>query len=76
MFSALSQGSPIYLLDKTSTPKYTIGEVIGVSSPSYNFGTVNLKVKVEDEVQEFNNLPSINNYVTYNNGKLIISETK
>jgi hypothetical protein len=31
MFSALSQGSPIYLLDKTSAPQYKFGEVIGVS---------------------------------------------
>jgi hypothetical protein len=31
MFSALSQGSSIYLLDKTSSPKFSIGEVIGVS---------------------------------------------
>ena len=82
MFSALSQGSSIYLLDKTSTPTFKIGEVIGVSQPkiNYNFGqaqnTVDLKIKVEDSVQEFNNLPSINSFVTYNNGKLVISETK
>ena len=79
MFSALSQGSPIYLLDKTSSPKYTIGEVIGVSAPkNYTFGqaTVDLKIKVGDETKEFNNLPSINSFVTYNNGKLLISETK
>lgn len=78
MFSALSQGSSIYLLDKTSSPKFIIGEVIGVTQPNYNFNqaTVNLKVKMDDSVQEFNNLPSINNIVTYNNGKIIISETK
>ena len=72
MFSALSQGSSIYLLDKTSTPKYYIGEVVSC----HNFGAVNLKVKIEDSVQEFNNLPSANSLVTYNNGKLVISETK
>ena len=78
MFSALSQGSSIYLLDKTSSPKFIIGEVVGVTQPNYNFNqaTVNLKVKMDDSVQEFNNLPSINNVVTYNNGKIIISETK
>ena len=82
MFSALSQGSSIYLLDKTSTPTFRVGEVIGVSQPkiNYNFGqsqnTVDLKVRVNDSIQEFNNLPSINSYITYNNGKLIISETK
>lgn len=82
MFSALSQGSSIYLLDKTSTPKFSVGEVIGVSQPklNYNFGqaqnTVDLKVKVDDTTQEFNAIPSINSIVTYNNGNLVISETK
>ena len=78
MFSALSQGSSIYLLDKTSSPKFVVGEVVGVTQPKYNFNqaTVDLKVKIDDQVQEFNNLPSINSVVTYNNGKLLISETK
>ena len=78
MFSALSQGSSVYLLDKTSSPKFIIGEVVGVTQPKYNFNqaTVDLKVKVDDSIQEFNNLPSINNIVTYNNGKVVISETK
>lgn len=78
MFSALSQGSSIYLLDKTSSPKFLVGEVVGVTQPKFNYNqaTVDLKVKVEDSVQEFNNLPSINSIVTYNNGKLLISETK
>lgn len=78
MFSALSQGSSIYILDKTSSPKFLVGEVIGVSQPKISFGntTVDLKVKVEDAIQEFNNLSSINSISTFNNGKLIISETK
>ena len=78
MFSALSQGSSVYLLDKTSSLKFFIGEVIGVTQPRYNFGqnTVDLKIKVGDSIQEFNNIPNINNIVTYNNGNLIISETK
>lgn len=80
MFSALTQGSSVYILDKTSTPKYFIGEVIGVSQPKINygnnFGTVDLKVKVDDDVQEFKNLPSVNSVNTFNGGKLVISETK
>ena len=78
MFSALSQGSPIYLLDKTSTLEYKVGEVIGVSTPRFNsFGnTVDLKIKIDDSIQEFNGIPSINSFVSYNNGKVIISETK
>jgi hypothetical protein len=31
MFSALSQGSSVYLLDRTSSPKYSVGEVVGVT---------------------------------------------
>ena len=82
MFSALSQGSPIYILDKTSSPDYKIGEIVGVSYPKtnpYNLGpqnTVDVKVKIEGEIQEFNSIPSINSIVSYNNGKIIISETK
>ena len=82
MFSALSQGSPIYILDKTSSPEYKVGEIVGVSYPKVNpYGinpqnTVDLKVKIDGSIQEFNSVPSINSFVTYNNGKLIISETK
>ncbi len=78
MFSALSQGSPIYLLDKTSTLEYKVGEVVGVSTPRFgNFGnTIDLKIKVDDSIQEFKDIPSINSYVSYNNGQVIISESK
>ena len=78
MFSALSQGSPIYLLDKTSSLDYKVGEIVGVSQPKFsNFGnTVDLKIKVDDDIQEFNGIPSVNSYVSYNNGKIVISETK
>lgn len=83
MFSALSQGSLVYILDKTSSPEYKSGEVVGVSYPKlnnlYNIGpqnTVDLKVKIDGNIQEFNSIPSINSIVSYNNGKLVISETK
>jgi len=82
MFSALSQGSPIYLLDKTSSPEYKVGEVVGISYPkmtAYNLtpqNTVDLKVKIDNDIQEFNSIPSINSVVSYNGGKIIISESK
>lgn len=80
MFSALTQGSPIYILDKTSTPEYKVGEVVGVSFPKmtpYNpQNTVDLKIKIDGSIQEFNSIPSINSLVTYQNGKVVISETK
>ena len=79
MFSALAQGSSVYILDKTSSPKYLIGEVVGVSQPKINFNgqsTVDLRVNMDNSVQEFSNLLSINSISTYNGGKVIISETK
>ena len=79
MFSALAQGSSVYILDKTSSPKYLIGEVVGVSQPKINFNgqsTVDLRVNVDNSIQEFSNLLSINSISTYNGGKVIISETK
>ena len=79
MFSALTQGSSVYILDKTSSPKYSIGEVVGVSQPKINFNgqsTVDLRVNVDNTTQEFSNLLSINSINTYNGGKIIISETK
>ena len=79
MFSALTQGSSVYILDKTSSPKYSIGEVVGVSQPKINFNgqsTVDLRVNVDNTTQEFSNLLSINSINSYNGGKVIISETK
>lgn len=80
MFSALSQGSPIHILDRTSSLEYKIGEIVGVSYPKVNtYGvghTVDLKIKIDGNVQEFNSVPSINSIVTYNNGKVILSENK
>lgn len=80
MFSALTQGSLIYILDKTNGYRLSIGEVVGVSAPRINYtspGTVvDLKVNVGGEIQEFNQIPGNNNVVTYNSGKIILSETK
>lgn len=81
MFSALTQGSLIYLLEKTPEPKFKIGEVVGISQPRINYSlnsqaTVDIKAKVDDTVQEFYSIPAINTLISYNNGQLIISETK
>lgn len=80
MFSALGQGSLIYILDKTTTPKYMIGEVIGVSSlPGYNYNSVlpiDIKVKINGKEETFSSIPSNLSIVTYNNGRYVISETK
>ena len=84
MFSILNQGSTIYILDKSNKPEYKIGEVIAISQPKNNFSpnfmnnssTVDLKIKIDNEVKEFNSIPSAANMVSYNNGKIILSETK
>lgn len=85
MFSALSQGSLIHILDKTNGFEYKTGKVIGITQPKYstNFNSlpntqtfVDIKIKIDEDINEFNSIPSNYSVVTYNNGKLILSETK
>lgn len=80
MFSALNQGSLVYILDKTDKITFKIGEVVGTTIPQFaadGSGMVmNLNVKIDGNVTTYKNIPSSNNVVSYNNGKLIISETK
>ena len=81
MFSALSQNGVIYVLDKTDSLKLKIGEVVGVSTPRTNYSTnyqgstVDLKVKIDGAIHEFNQIPSAYSLVTYGNGNIILSET-
>lgn len=37
---------------------------------------VDIKLKIDGVVNDFNSIPSANSLVTYNNGSLILSETK
>lgn len=81
MFSALNQSSRVYILDKTDGIKFKIGEVVGTTIPQFatdgsNQMIMNLKVKVDGNIVDYNNVPSNNSTVTYNNGKLVIRETK
>ena len=81
MFSALNQGSLVYILDKTDKLKYSIGEVVGTTIPQFatdgtNQMVINIKVKVGDVTTDFNNIPSNSSIVTYKGGKTIIAETK
>lgn len=88
MFSALNQGSLVYILDKTNQLKYKVGEVVGISQPKFNTNTnftnpqnntqtfVDIKIKIDGVLNEFNAIPSNYSLVTYNNGSIIISETK
>lgn len=81
MFSALNQGSLVYILDRTDKLKYNIGEVVGTTIPQFatdgtNQMVMNIKVKVGDVTTDFNNIPSNSSIVTYKGGKTIIAETK
>lgn len=78
MFSSLSQGTIVYILDKTESPKLKYGEVVGVSAPKFQAmnTVVDLKINMDGNVQDFSNIPSNNTIVSYNNGKITISETK
>lgn len=86
MFSALSQGSLIHILDKTDGLKYQIGEVIGVTQPNAGsiFSTpsfsnpnalVTIKVKVNGDIKDYPEVNPAQSIMSYNNGGLIISET-
>lgn len=78
MFSSLQQGNIVYILDKTARPKLKYGEIVGVSVPNFTSlgSTINLKISIDGTTQDFNNIPSNNSIISYNNGKLTISETK
>ena len=88
MFSALSQGSLVHILDKTDGIKYKLGEVIGITQSNGMFGgqfgtpnftpnsTVTIKLKIDGNVVEYPEAPSNSSVASYNNGCLIICETK
>ena len=80
MFSALNQGSLVYILDKTDGVKFKIGEIVGTTVPQFAIDgsgmVMKLSVKINGNVAEYNNVPSAATIVSYNNGKLIIAETK
>lgn len=86
MLSSLQQGSLVYIIDKTKSVKYLIGEVINKTEPKTEYQNVNIgvnpqmffdiSVKVENDVYEFKHINTNLNVVNYSNGNTIISETK
>lgn len=78
MFSALRQGSTVYILDKGDKPILKIGHVISATSPNtYNYlsnGTMDISVKTNDDTLEFKQLPSQLNIATY--GNTLVSESR
>lgn len=84
MFSALSQGSLVHILEKTNGLKYKVGEVIGVTQPNQMSGIfspsslnnpITLKIKIDNDVREYPEVPSSASIMSYNGGKFIICET-
>lgn len=82
MFSALRQGSQVYILEKGSPAELKIGQVITATSPTSSFpymqnaSTIDIVVKVDDSTREFKQLPSQLSVANYNNGNTIISESR
>lgn len=78
MFSALRQGSVIYILEKSDKPILKVGQVESITQPNNNFlmngATVDINVKVGNSTMEFKNVPSNYSVTSYNNA--IITETK
>lgn len=80
MFSALRQGSVIYILEKGENLSYKVGQVVSVTQPTFNNNflgngaTVDISVKIGNETMDFKNAPSSQSVANYNN--IFIAETK
>lgn len=86
MFSALRQGSTIYILEKEKGLILKTGKVATYTSPQFTnniypnntapFGFINITVDVNGKSVEFNNLPASQNIAPYNGGMTVVSESK
>ena len=80
MFSALRQGSVVYILEKGENPVLKVGQVVSITQPNYssnflmNGATIDINVKVNNQNMDFKNVPSSQSIANYNNA--IITETK
>ena len=80
MFSALRQGSVVYILEKGENPVLKVGQVVSITQPNYsnnflmNGSTIDINVKVNDQNMDFKNVPSSQSIANYNNA--VIPETK
>ena len=80
MFSALRQGSVVYILEKGENPVLKIGQVVSITQPNYssnflmNGSTIDINVKVNNQNMDFKNVPSSQSVANYNN--VVITETK
>ena len=87
MFSALRQGSIVYILEKDNDKRYKFrkAQVTSVSSPQFTpnsyangqfGGTLNITINDNGNSRDFGGLPTSENLVRYNNGNVILSESR
>lgn len=87
MFSALRQGSTLYILSKGDKPELRIGTVTAVSDPVAKFGsmpvygqpqptTVNVTVKVDESTMTFEKLDSGAVIMTYPNENTVVASSR
>lgn len=85
MFSALRQGSVVYILENNGKLIYKTAQVNSVSSPQFNptnfaqgnfGGTINISVNDNGANRDFGGLNPNENIARYNNGKVVISESR
>lgn len=88
MFSALRQGSPIYILEKGEKPIIKVGQVESVTQPRPRYNTYNPNVgfsgnmetivditaKIGNDKKEYIGIPS--NLSTHGYGDIVISESR
>lgn len=84
MFSGLRQNGLFYILEKGEDLKLKVGQVISVTNPQPKYGqfgynaqpemTVDVKVKVDEEIIEFKQLNA--NASIANSGNVIVSDSK
>lgn len=89
MFSGLRQNSLFYILEKGESINLKIGQVVSVSNPQPKYNqyqpmqpynqpetTVDVKVKVGDDVLDFQKLPSNLSIVNFGQNGMVVSESK
>lgn len=85
MFSALRQGSTVYILEHGEKLSFSEARVTSLSSPQFNglnyangqFGnTINITVDVNGKSRDFGGLPTNEHTVRYNNGGTVVSESR
>lgn len=86
MLSSLQLGSLVHIIDRTKGLEYKVGEIIAKTEPTNEFGntpsTLNIPsyfdmtIKLNNGNYEFKHINSNLNLVNYNNGNIIVSETK